>query len=62
MNRIRRVLGRPSLHSRRSRLLLSLALAALTLLAFASGASADFFSPESGGSPNADGIDTLYWS
>ncbi len=61
MNRIRRVLGRRSLHSRRSRLLASLALAALTLLAFASGASADFFSPESGGSPNADAIDSLYW-
>jgi cytochrome c oxidase subunit II len=33
-----------------------LALAALTPLAFA-----DAWSPESGGSPNADDIDTLYW-
>ncbi len=61
MNRIRRVLGRRLSHSRRSRLLASLALAALALLAFAAGASADAFSPESGGSPNADSIDALYW-
>jgi cytochrome c oxidase subunit 2 len=40
----------------------------LTLLAVVTGAlllapvaSADLFSPESGGSPNADSIDTLYW-
>lgn len=61
MNRIRRVLGRRCIYSRRSRLLASLALAALALLAFAAGASADAFSPESGGSPNADSIDSLYW-
>jgi cytochrome c oxidase subunit 2 len=38
---------------------LALALAALLLLAPV--ASADLLSPESGGSPNADDIDTLYW-
>src|SRR5256885_9415671 len=30
-------------------------------LALAGPASADLLSPESGGSPNADKIDTLYW-
>jgi cytochrome c oxidase subunit 2 len=54
-------LGRRRLHSRRSRLLACLALAALALLVFASGAFADVFSPESGGSGNADNIDKLYW-
>jgi cytochrome c oxidase subunit 2 len=48
---------------RRRRLLLALALATalLGLLVAATGASADLLSPESGGSPNADRIDTLYW-
>jgi cytochrome c oxidase subunit 2 len=48
---------------RRRRRVLALALvAALTvLLVAAAGASADLLSPESGGSPNADRIDTLYW-
>jgi cytochrome c oxidase subunit 2 len=32
----------------------------VALLAFATGASADFLTPESGGSANADSIDTLY--
>ena len=32
----------------------------LTLLVAAPGALADAFTPESGGSPNADDIDTLY--
>jgi len=32
----------------------------VALLALATGASADFLTPESGGSPNADSIDTLY--
>jgi cytochrome c oxidase subunit II len=36
-------------------------LAILALLALAPAASADLVSPESGGSPNADRIDTLYW-
>jgi cytochrome c oxidase subunit 2 len=36
-------------------------LAVLGTLTFTGAASADFFSPESGGSPNADTIDNLYW-
>ncbi|HEY6780249.1 MAG TPA: cytochrome c oxidase subunit II [Thermoleophilaceae bacterium] len=48
--------------TRRSRCLLLAALAAalLTLLVAAPGALADVFTPESGGSQNADDIDTLY--
>jgi cytochrome c oxidase subunit 2 len=45
----------------RSRLaLLALAAGLVALLAFAPGALADAFTPESGGSPNADDIDSLY--
>ena len=40
---------------------LCLAAAILASLALAGNAFADAFSPESGGSPNADKIDTLYW-
>ena len=48
--------------TRRCRALaLSLAAAALILLAIAGPAFGDAFSPESGGSPQADSIDTLYW-
>jgi cytochrome c oxidase subunit 2 len=39
---------------------ITLAAAVAGLLALASGASADPLTPESGGSPNADSIDTLY--
>jgi len=39
---------------------LTFAAALVSLLALASGASADLWTPESGGSPNADSIDTLY--
>ncbi len=39
---------------------MGLAGALVGLLALAAGASADFFTPESGGSPNADEIDSLY--
>jgi len=47
---------------RRKTLLKTLvALTALVLLAFASPASAGLLSPEHGGSPNADRINTLYW-
>ncbi|MDX6657835.1 MAG: cytochrome c oxidase subunit [Solirubrobacteraceae bacterium] len=48
---------------RRRRRVLALALVAAlaVLLVAATGASADLLSPESGGSPNADRIDTLYW-
>jgi cytochrome c oxidase subunit 2 len=61
VNRIRPVLGRASLQSRRSRLLAGLALASLSLLAFAASASASAFAPQDGGSPNADAINSLYW-
>lgn len=55
MNRIRAAL-------RRKPLLLSVvAMSLLGSLALAGPAAADLLSPESGGSPNADRIDTLYW-
>src|SRR3954464_4029130 len=38
-----------------------LILCALAPFAFPTSALADALSPESGGSPNADKIDTLYW-
>lgn len=48
--------------SRRSRRLLLTLLAVVTgALLLAPVAGADLLSPESGGSPNADDIDTLYW-
>lgn len=40
--------------------MLSLAAAVAALLVLTTGASADLLTPESGGSPNADSIDTLY--
>ena len=46
---------------RRKPLLLTLAAVQAALLLTAAPAAADFFSPESGGSPNADRIDSLYW-
>ena len=53
---------RRALPRRRTRLVLLAALAAtlLALLIAAPGALADAFTPESGGSPQADDIDTLY--
>ncbi len=45
----------------RRNLTLALLAALVTGLALAPGALADAFSPESGGSSNADNIDTLYW-
>ena len=53
---------RRALPRRRTRLVLLAALAAglLALLVAAPGALADAFTPESGGSQNADDIDTLY--
>ena len=51
----------PRTHRALRRLPLLLAIAAGVLLAWAGPAFADAFSPESGGSPNADDIDTLYW-
>jgi cytochrome c oxidase subunit 2 len=49
-------------HSRTRRRVFSIAFAAglLGVLALAGVASADLWTPESGGSPNADSIDTLY--
>jgi cytochrome c oxidase subunit II len=43
------------------RLILTLLAVVMGTLLLAPIASADLFSPESGGSPNADSIDTLYW-
>ena len=53
---------RPALASLRTRRLLLLALGAalLALLVAVPGAFADTFTPESGGSPQAEDIDTLY--
>jgi cytochrome c oxidase subunit 2 len=50
----------PALRSKRTLIVLALAVAALVLLVAAGPASADLLTPESGGSPNADKIDTLY--
>jgi cytochrome c oxidase subunit 2 len=58
MSRIRAAL-RPESSFRR-RLVAALLLATTASLVFASGAFADFLTPESGGSPNADQIDSLY--
>jgi cytochrome c oxidase subunit 2 len=58
MSRIRAAL-RPESSFRR-RLTAALLLATIASLVFASGAFADFLTPESGGSPNADQIDSLY--
>jgi cytochrome c oxidase subunit II len=58
MSRIRAAL-RPDASLRR-RLVAALLLATIASLALAGGASADFLTPESGGSPNADEIDSLY--
>lgn len=60
MNRIPPALRPNRFTSTRRRLALAaLAVGVLSLLV-TSTASADFFTPESGGSPNADKIDTLY--
>jgi cytochrome c oxidase subunit II len=48
-------------HRRRRILALALFAAVVAVLASAGLASADVFSPESGPSPNANRIDTLYW-
>ena len=53
---------RPAATIRRRRVLaLALFASLVAVLASATVASADLLSPESGGSPNADRIDTLYW-
>jgi cytochrome c oxidase subunit 2 len=51
---------RPAVRSKRSIFLLVTAFAVAILLVAAVPALADTFTPESGGSPNADKIDTLY--
>jgi cytochrome c oxidase subunit 2 len=57
-----RVLAAPRHVIRRRRVLtLCVAVALLAPLALAGTAFGDAFSPESGGSPQADKIDTLYW-
>jgi len=48
-------------HRRRRRLALAIVAVLVAVLASTGVASADLLSPESGGSPNADRIDTLYW-
>jgi cytochrome c oxidase subunit 2 len=58
MSRIRAAL-RPG-SSLRRRLVATLLLATIASLVFASGAFANFLTPESGGSPNADQIASLY--
>jgi cytochrome c oxidase subunit II len=58
MSRIRAALRPESLLRRR--LVAALLLATTGSLAFAGSAFADFLTPESGGSPNADQIDSLY--
>jgi cytochrome c oxidase subunit 2 len=59
VDRIRAAL-RPETASIRRRLVAALLLTTIGSLVFASGAFADFLTPESGGSPNADQIDSLY--
>jgi cytochrome c oxidase subunit 2 len=57
-----RVLAAPRQSIRRRRVLaLCVAATLLVPLAFAATAFGDALSPESGGSPQADSIDTLYW-
>jgi cytochrome c oxidase subunit 2 len=60
VNTIRRALARTPATSRSRRLALALLIALAALLAFAGSAFAGAITPESGGSPNADDIDTLY--
>ena len=61
MNRMPAALGHDRPRTPRRRLFaLSFAAVTVGLLALATGASADLLTPESGGSPNADDIDSLY--
>jgi cytochrome c oxidase subunit II len=60
VNRIRRALARTPAIRRPRRLVLVLLLAVALVLALAGTAFADAISPESGGSSNADDIDSLY--
>jgi cytochrome c oxidase subunit 2 len=60
VNTIRRALARTPATSRSRRLAFAVLIALAALLALAGSAFADALTPESGGSPNADDIDTLY--
>jgi cytochrome c oxidase subunit 2 len=60
MNRMPAALAPARIRHPRRVVAITLAAAVAGLLALASGASADPLTPESGGSPNADSIDTLY--
>jgi cytochrome c oxidase subunit 2 len=60
VNTIRRALARTPATSRSRRLAFAVLIVLVALLAFAGSAFADAITPESGGSPNADEIDTLY--
>ncbi len=60
MNRMPRALPKARSRTRRRVFTFAFATALLGGLALATGASADFLTPESGGSSNADDIDTLY--
>ena len=60
MNRMPAALAHARSRPRRRVFALTFAAALVSLLALASGASADLLTPESGGSSNADSIDTLY--
>jgi len=53
-------MGAPRPHAHRRRLALAIPLALIGSLVLSGVASADLLTPESGGSPNADSIDTLY--
>jgi len=60
MNRMPAALAPARLRTRRRVFTLALLAGLAGTLVLATGASADFLTPESGGSPNADSIDTLY--
>jgi cytochrome c oxidase subunit 2 len=61
MNRMPAALASDRIRHPRRAFAIALAAGVVCLLALASGASAEFFTPESGGgSPNAGSIDTLY--
>jgi cytochrome c oxidase subunit 2 len=60
VNRIRRALARTPAPSRSRRVALAVLVALIALLAFAGTAFAGAIVPESGGSPNADEISSLY--
>ena len=60
MNTMPAALAAPRIRHPRRAVAVTLAAGLAGLLVLASGASADVLTPESGGSPNADSIDTLY--